>query len=86
MSDAERAERARPRNALSRARSSSAGAAQRVDHHQRTLALEQITVDLLAVRGSRLEIQQIVLDLECGAEKEAQLDQRVQRQPLRVRR
>ena len=66
-----RAPRGRARNAVSACAVGAAGVAQRVDDHQRPLAFEQVAVDLLAVVRAGFEVQQIVLDLEGGAEKEA---------------
>ena len=68
----ERAARGRAEERVQLAALVAARVAQGVDDHQRALALEQIAVDLLAVRRARFEVQQVVLDLERGAEEEAQ--------------
>src|SRR6478736_2027803 len=55
--------------------------AQRVDDHQRALAFQQVAVDLLPVGVTRLEVEEVVLDLEGGAEEEPEADQRLERPP-----
>jgi hypothetical protein len=62
-----------------------------MNQHQRPLAFEQVAVRFLTVAGARFEIQQVILDLERGAEEEAKSDERIEissaaravRQPMR---
>ena len=53
--------------------------AQQVDQHQRALALPDVAVELLAVaRRVADEVEQVVLDLERGAEEEAEAEEAVE--------
>lgn len=53
-------------------------AAKRMDQHQRPLALEQVAERFLAVALIGGKIEQIVLDLERGAEEEAEANELVE--------
>src|SRR5262249_40852968 len=54
-------------------------AAQEVNEHQRPLALPDVPVELLAVAPVVAgEIQEIVLDLERGAEEETEADETIE--------
>src|ERR1700678_2487839 len=55
------------------------GMLQGMDDHERALTLEQVAVHLLAIFGSGLQVEEIILYLERGAEEKAQADKRIER-------
>src|SRR5437899_1567565 len=55
------------------------GFAEEPDEHQRSFALENVSIDFLAVTARIAdEVEQVVLDLESAAEKEAEADKRLE--------
>src|SRR6185437_1044186 len=54
------------------------GLAEQANEHQRAFALPQVAVAFLAVAAIGDEVQQVVLNLESGAEKEAEADEGVE--------